>query len=307
MTGDHTSHKHAPVRALVAALLSLTAVAVQTPQALAWTVSPADIHVSSKPGAITRGSFEIITSDSVGRRFRVVAQDLGETPEGSFTFTTSSHTAAQWIDILPSEFTGSRQPQSVDYAISVPTNATPGDHVAAISVQEQPAGSQGNIGVVEAVGIRLVIRVPGTLRAAAKITQFAAPALTFGNGVAIHAAVVNTGDTVLDFNGANSGSAITVGHQRLALTGLLLPGATRVVSYGWNSPPLVGTTKAQINVNLGSKEALAASKRIFAFPLYQVLGLALLVMAVILFRRQRDLRRRRRNSSRPSNHPAGGA
>jgi hypothetical protein len=265
--------------------------------AQAWTVSPANIQLSGKPGVITRGSFEVLSSDSAGRHFRVLAQSLGETPTGAFTFTSAERSAASWIEILPGSFLGARQAQSVDYAIAVPSNASPGDHAAAISVQELPESTQGNLGVVEAVGIRLVIRVPGKLYPAARITQFSAPRLTFGNGVAIHATVVNTGDTVLNFNGVNSGSAITVAKESYPLVGLLLPGAKRQLSYGWNDPPLLGSRAAHLRVNLGRDVFLSASTSIFAFPLYQLLGVMLLALAGYVYRRQRRRRRHKRNSS----------
>lgn len=294
MTGDHDFHKRASLRALLlAASLTLGLAA----SAQAWTVSPADIQLTGKPGLITRGSFEVISADSVGRHFRIVAQNLGETPTGAFTFTNAEHSAANWIEVLPGEFVGSKRAQSVDYAISIPSNASPGDHVAAISIQELPQATQGNIGVVEAVGIRLVIRVPGTVYPSAKITRFDAPRLTFGNGVAIHATVVNTGDTVLDFNGANRGSAITIAKQNYPLVGLLLPGAKRVVSYAWNNPPLLGSTTAHLRVTMPGKAFLSASTSIFAFPLYQVLGVLLLALAGYVYRRQRRKRRKKFNSS----------
>jgi hypothetical protein len=233
----------------------------------------------------------------VGRHFRVLAQSLGETPAGAFTFTNAEHSAASWIEILPGSFLGAKRAQSVDYAIAVPSNASPGDHATAISVQELPESTQGNLGVVEAVGIRLVIRVPGKLYPAAKITQFSAPRLTFGNGVAIRATVVNTGDTVLDFNGANSGSAITVAKESYPLVGLLLPGAERQLNYGWNDPPLLGSRAAHLRVNLGRDAYLSASTSIFAFPLYQLLGVVLLALAGYVYRRQRKRRRDKRNSS----------
>jgi hypothetical protein len=293
MTGDHDFHKRALLRAL---LLAASLTLGLTASAQAWTVSPADIQLTGKPGLITRGSFEVISSDSVGRHFRVVAQNLGETPTGAFTFTDVEHSAANWIEILPGDFLGSKRAQSVDYAIAIPSNARPGDHVAAISVQELPEGTQGNIGVVEAVGIRLVIHVPGTVYPAAKITSFEAPRLTFGNGVAIHATVVNTGDTVLDFNGANRGSAITIAKESYPLVGLLLPGAKRVLSYAWNNPPLLGSTSAHLRVTMPGR-ALSASTSIFAFPLYQMLGVMLLALAGYVYRRQRRKRRRKFNSS----------
>jgi hypothetical protein len=294
MTGDHDFYSRALLRALLLAASLTVALAAS---AQAWTVSPADIQLTTRPGLITRGSFEVLSADSVGRHFRVVAQSLGETPTGAFTFTRAEHSAASWVEILPSEFSGSRQAQSVDFAIAVPSNARPGDHVAAISVQEQPEGTQGNLGVVEAVGIRLVIRVPGAVFPQAKITRFSAPGLTFGNGVAIHATVVNTGDTVLDFNGINRGSAITIAKESYPLVGLLLPGARRAVSYGWNDPPLLGSTTAHLRVQMPGRAFLSASTSIFAFPLYQLLGVMLLALAGYVYRRQRRQRRRKFNSS----------
>lgn len=294
MTGDHDFYKRALLRSLLlAASLTLGLAA----SAQAWTVSPADIQLTAKPGLITRGSFEVISADSVGRHFRVVAQNLGETPTGAFTFTSAERSAANWVEILPGDFVGNKRAQSVDYAIAIPSNARPGDHVAAISIQELPEGTQGNIGVVEAVGIRLVIRVPGTVYPAARITRFDAPRLTFGSGIAIHATVVNTGDTVLDFNGANRGSAITIAKESYPLVGVLLPGAKRVLSYAWNDPPLLGSTTAHLRVAIPGRASLSASTSIFAFPLYQLLGVILLAMAGYMYRRQRRKRRRKFNSS----------
>lgn len=300
MTGDHDFYSRALLRALLLAA-SLTVGLAASAQA--WTVSPADIQLTARPGLITRGSFEVLSADSLGRHFRVVAQNLGETPTGAFTFTNAEHSAASWVEVLPSEFSGGKRAQSVDFAIAVPSNASAGDHATAISVQEQPEGTQGNLGVVEAVGIRLVIRVPGAVYPSAKITHFSAPRLTFGNGVAVQATVVNTGNTVLDFNGANNGSAITVAKESYPLSGLLLPGAKREVSYGWNDPPLFGSTAAHLHVNLGPHIVLAASTSIFAFPLYQLLGILLLALAGYVYRRQR--RRRKLNSLRASDIAVG--
>jgi hypothetical protein len=305
MTGDHKLHTRARRAPLILLFLAGAVSLGPATPASGWTVSPADIQLSGRPGVITRGSFEVISSDSVGRHFRIEAQSLGETPTGSFTFTSEQHSAAEWVDVLPSGFTGAHQPQSIDYAISVPSNATPGDHVAAISVQELPANSQGNLGVVEAVGIRVIVRVPGKLQPAAKITQFSAPSLTFGSGVAIHATVVNTGDTVLNFSGPNSGSAIQVAQQTFPLVGELLPGAKRILSYGWNDPPLLGARTARLRLNLAKGVSLSASRSIFAFPLYQLLGLILLMLAAQVYRRQRQRRRLRRNSSQRSDVAVG--
>jgi hypothetical protein len=270
--------------------------------ASAWTVSPASVQLSVKPDHVTRGSFRVMSSDSVGRRFRVIAQDLGQDASGAFTFNKASramHSAASWIDIKPRTFEGSRRTQPIDFAIAVPANATPGDHVASISTQELPATLRGNIGVVQAIGLRITIRVPGATRSDAAITQFTSTKLTFGNGVPIHATVVNTGNTVLDFGGANTGSGITVGEQRIPITGVLLPGAKRFVQYGWNDPPLIGSRKAKLRVHLEPGRDLTSTTSTFAFPLFQTLGLLLLILAAYVLQRWRRRDRRLATTTSP--------
>jgi hypothetical protein len=112
---------------------------------------------------------------------------------------------------------------------------------------------------------------------------------------------------VLDFDGANSGSGISIAGQTYPIIGLLLPGAKRVLSYGWNNPPLLGSTTAHLRVQLGKNAALTAATSIFAFPLYQLIGLILLVAAIYTFRRQRRRRRLNRTSSKPSDLAVGSA
>ena len=264
----------------------------------AWSVSPALLNSALAAGKVTLGTFEVTTADALGRHFRVVVQDLGETSAGAFTFnpaTAAAHSAAPWISVLPRTFTATGKPQPVDYAIAVPADATPGDHVAAISVQEMPATNAGNIGVVEAVGLRATVRIKGPVNPAVRITRFTAPSVTFGGPVTASTTVVNVGDTVLDFDRANAGSALTIAGQRTLLTGVLLPGASRAIRVSSTSVPLLGSSRATLMINLG-RGSVSRSRDTIVLP--PLLLLALLILASLLAAAWTSRRYRRRQ------HPA---
>lgn len=259
----------------------------------AWSVSPALLNKTAARRSTTLGSFTVVTRGSAGRRFRVVVDDLGETQAGAFTFsgaTAAVHSAAPWISVSPRWFVATGQPQPVDYAISVPADATPGDHVAAISVQELPASNAGNIGVVEAIGLRETVRVPGGARSAAAITSLTGPRLSFGGPVDVSATVKNTGSTVLDFDGSDAGSTLTVGDQSTRLTGVLLPGAIRTVGVTWSDPPLLAGSQARLRINLGGGRSVSRTRETLVLPpreLCAVLIVAALLLLAWAWRRRR--------------------
>jgi hypothetical protein len=251
----------------------------------AWSVSPALLNKAAARGSATIGTFRVTTQKSAGRRFRVVVDDLGETSSGAFTFTpttASAHSAAPWITVSPHWFVATGRPQPVDYAISVPANATPGDHVAAISVQELPVSTAGNIGVVEAIGLRETVRVAGLSRPSARITGFTAPTTTFGGPVNVSATVQNTGDTVIDFDGANAGSVLTVSNQSTRLTGVLLPGARRSVAVTWSDPPFLARSRARLTIKLGGGRTVSQSRATMVLPPRELCAVILIAAALLV-------------------------
>lgn len=293
----------APLARPIGLLLALCATGLlAAAPADAWSVSPALLNRTAARGSTTLGSFTVVTRGAAGRRFRVVVDDLGETQAGAFTFsraTAAVHSAARWISVSPHWFVATGRSQPVDYAISVPGNATPGDHVAAISVQELPASSAGNIGVIEAIGLRETVRITGPARGAAAITSLTGPGMSFGGPVDVSATVKNTGNTVLDFDGANAGSALTVGNQSTRLTGVLLPGASRTIGVAWSDPPLVASSHARLRINLGGGRSVSRDRETLVLPPREVCA-AVIVAALLLL----AWAWRRRRTQAPAPAPA---
>jgi hypothetical protein len=288
----HRRHTSRSTRvASFASLLCTAGLLVAVPSAAAWSVSPALLNSSLSPGKVTRGTFTVKTTDAKGRAFRVVLQNLAEAAQGAFTFPRASraaHSAARWIAIEPAKFTATGGPQPVDYAISVPANASPGDHVAAISVQELPVSSAGNIGVVDAIGLRETVRVPGPALTAARIVRFDAPRVSFGGSVPLTATVENTGDTVLNFAGGNAAS-LSAGNARVRFTGVLLPGAQRTISTRWRDPPTIGNSSERVTVDLGNGRSASVARATLVLPVWALVlaGAAVALSVALVWRTRR--------------------
>lgn len=290
MTRSYAPGRHRTWHLAIALAMLMLLTLAAAPRALAWTVTPADESLAGTPGSIVRGHFQVEAADSPGRTFRVVAQDITQNTQGAFDFITpavSKTEAGTWAAVFPSGFTGgSKQPQTIDYAITVPNNATPGDHIASITVDELPSSTSGNLGVIQAIGMKVFIRVPGAIVPGAKITQFTAPSHLFsGGGINYNAQIVNTGNTVLNFSTTNKGSGMTVGGTTTPLTGLLFPGATRDISFGYNTPPVIGRPTATLSVLLGGKRVVSATASTLVLPLVVILAVlaALIALAVIRY------------------------
>lgn len=139
-----------------------------------WMVRPSDgtgedgrswIELELDPGQTAEEHMLIRNLSAAPVTFRLTAADGYFTDTGRFNMLTSdqeSVDAGTWIDIQPTVDVPSGADVVVPFTVTVPENATPGDHPAGVAASIR-SGEEEQIGVESRVGFRVMTRVAGEL------------------------------------------------------------------------------------------------------------------------------------------------
>lgn len=267
-----------------------------------FSVAPTVIDVGRAPGQVAVGTFSVRLQGERGRRFVLAIEDVGQDRSGAFKFRSpggSRFSASRWLALSPRAFTGSAdREQLVEFRARVPRDAEPGDHVTSITVKRLAAANAGSAAIVQAVAVRLTIRVTGAARPAVELRDLSAPAFAGGGPVNAKVTVRNSGNVRLNFDGANRGAlaALSGDHTkaRQGFTGVLYPGETRDFRLVWQDPPALGHFTIRAAVQAAAEDRAATDTAVWVVPWRQALALALIVFAAVVVL---GGRRRRRSPS----------
>lgn len=254
-----------------------------------FRISPTAVNLERAPGGAALGTIDVRLGHEGDYRFRTVIEEISQRPDGTQVYSPASnsrYSASAWVSVTPSTFRGSPdRTQPIQYRVSVPPDAEPGDHLASLTVQRLAKATKATASSIEAVSVRLTIRVRGAIRPAAKIVALEVPSIANGGPVSVGTTVRNTGNVTLNFNHANPGQVrILDGSDRkatLPFSGSLFPGQTRVFNSRWEDPPLFGSFDAEAAVRTGTREA-HSKKGFWVIPWRQIGALVLIVAAVVL-------------------------
>lgn len=319
-------------RPLLPALLALVVAALAlgvAPQAAAqddaitWAVSPSTggvpdkrswVELELEPGAVASDEAVVRNLSTEAVTFRISAADGYFTDTGRFSMLESgqeSVDAGTWISAPETVTVEPGGSGTVPFTVTVPENATPGDHAAGIaaSVVSEGTGPDGSgVGVESRIGFRVMTRVTGEVAPALSVENTAGDYRLSWNplqpgSLSLVADVVNTGNVRLLLDGtasAQGASAPLIASDTARQE--LLPGDRRTVSVqldgiwplfgvGANltvAPTVVAPDQAPVAV-----APVTESLTVAAVPLPQLLVLAgvALVLAALLAGRSRSRRR----------------
>ncbi|MEU5553747.1 DUF916 domain-containing protein [Micromonospora sp. NPDC047793] len=185
-----------PPRALSRLLAVLAVVLVATPIAPAgamaepttptvtWAVQPADrsgpdgrrwIEHTLDPGQVMTEHLAVRNFSDSSVVFSLKAADGYLTDKGRFNMLPSNETSVDggtWIDVQEQVTVGAKQTKVVPFTITVPENATPGDHPAGIAATVTSTG--GTVAVESRVGFRVMMRASGTITASLAVDGLSA-------------------------------------------------------------------------------------------------------------------------------------
>ena len=266
------------------------------------------------PGASVNDHVAVVNLSRTPLTLRVYATDAFNGADGAFSLLARDEKprdAGTWLRVgTPASTLVTVRPRSftvVPVRLSVPANASPGDHVAGIVAalstrSDNEAGT--NVELDQRVGIRSFVRVSGELR----------PRLSIENLRASYSgtwAPLGRGRTTIEYDVRNTGNVSLGGAQRVSAHGLVGPtfagrdvadlpllvpgGSTHVIAEVPRTWPLVWMTgrvdidpAVVVGVGSGNVPDFAATTRFWAVPWTL---LALLLLAVVTWRVWRRLSR----------------
>lgn len=301
----------APLAALALGALAPTAVIAagdQADGATTWMVRPSDgvgedgrswVELELDPGETVEEHLLVrnLSSDTV--TFQLTAADGYFTDKGRFNMLTAdreSTDAGAWIEMQDSVEVASGADAIVPFTLTVPENATPGDHPAGVAAGIR-SSSDGEVGVDSRVGFRVMTRVTGELApslAAAVSGNFAGSINPFEPGsITMSYDVTNTGNTRLAVDPTVTVSGPFGWLSREVVSEPITemaPGETRTSSYEVRGvwplfAALVGVevqaTAVADGLEFGAPPAVTSGTTIPAIPWSQLVVLALLIVLVV--------------------------
>ena len=256
-----------------------------------FQVFPSIVDVESDAGKAKVGTFNLQLNGERGRRFRVEVEDLSQASDGSFRYrdagSGSRYSAATWISALPRSFDGGPdRVQPIEYRVRIPRNAAPGDYGASLTVKRSPTPG-GSASIVQAISVRLNVRVRGKTRERAEIENLEVPKIAGKGPITVSATIRNKGNTRLVFGRRNRGALEIVDQAKLAFRGVLLPGERRRFDLRWEDPPLTARPRARVQLEASGRRLTSDSSAFWVVPWRQAGAILLIALAFLILLRGR--------------------
>ena len=297
--------------AIIAAAIALVAapsvaVATTPDDSVTWAVTPADanggdgrswVETELDPGEMVTDYLAVSNLGTSTTTFELSAADGYFTETGRFNMLQSGQTsvdAGTWITVANSIQVEPGATEIVPFTISVPDNATPGDHPAGVAASVSTTGTTSDgaqIGVDSRVGFRVITRVTGALAPALAIGditgEYSPTWNPFTPGrIDLRYEATNSGNTQLSFDDTVSG--ITT-NETTTPRGDLFPGETRVVAVepvtAWPLGPVSVEVAVAGAVPSDDSLAVASVSRtivVWAVPWSQLVLLGAIAAVIVL-------------------------
>lgn len=146
--------------------------------AVSWSVQPATetgpdgrgwLELDVDPGTVVQEHLAVRNLGTSDATFRISAKDGYYTDAGRFNMLETQQQnvgAGLWIDVAAEMDVAAGQTAVVPYAITVPANATLGDHAAGIAASVMSKGTSGSgdqLQVESRMGFKVLLRAKGHL------------------------------------------------------------------------------------------------------------------------------------------------
>ncbi|WP_433062350.1 WxL protein peptidoglycan domain-containing protein [Dactylosporangium sp. CS-033363] len=285
-----------------------------------WSVQPAGAANRSyfvydvKPGQQLDDTVRVTNRATIAQTFTVYGADAYTTVDGAFDLQPASRKpadAGSWIALGQRAYTVEAGAQlDIPFRLTVPANATPGDHAAGVIasvVTQQSTGDGATVNVDRRVAARVYLRVAGQTRPAVAVETVS---IAYDNPPYPFAGSTMT----VTYRLRNTGNLRLGGAARLHVTGLfgaslgrtpditvpeLLPGASITVTEHIAGIAPAGPLSANVTVDPATAEgplpSVTRSATLWAVPWTALAAILLVALIVLGLRRRR--RRRAENTA----------
>lgn len=266
-----------------------------------------NFHLELLPGEEMERRAVITNRTDEAHHVRVYPVDATVTAQGGFALGERDATRSgvgAWLHLPVSELTlAPHSTTPLPFRVTVPADATPGDHAGGVVIETDPKGQPQDLGdnfavqmnLVERIGVRVYLTVAGQA-----VRTLGVGKLTWertGNGIRFEVPVTNTGNVRLDpraeltFRGFRLPSDV-LGMSRVET---LLPRSTVTLTGRWPHPPLFAAGTATATIRVGDDQMGQTSTRVRLVPVLPLVLAAAAVglLAVAAVKAIRFLRRAR--------------
>ncbi len=164
------------MRNLLYTILIVAIAGIASP-AFALTVSPARVEITGDPGATLQGKIELFNEQEGARTFFTSFENFEPSGDsGAPHFIGAKDDLATWIKTENKVVLESGKRSIVPFSISIPKNAEPGGHFAAVFFGSQAPGAQGGgqVSIGGKIGVLVLLRVSGEVVEGGGLLEFIA-------------------------------------------------------------------------------------------------------------------------------------
>lgn len=171
------------------------------PDGATLTAEPALVTAEVAPGG--KGTVSLTLHAGVALDITIEPQGLGQSAEdGGFSFVpadkdTSPYSVRSALSVDPASFRmNAGDARQVKITIALPGDAKDGERFGLLKVNGQPLPGSGNVGIGVALGVAVLVTIPGaTETRSGSIGDLAVGSVTAGQTIAVTGTVANTGNT----------------------------------------------------------------------------------------------------------------
>lgn len=260
---------------------------------LAMTIAPPLIKNNLSPGENWVSQIKVVNNNSEEMTVYTQVSDFKSGPEGEVVFLeinnasgTGEYLLSSWIEVEPGPIIiGPNQSRDIPFAISVPANAGPGGHYAAILVGNRPNGEVEGTGfhVSSMLATLLLVTVKGDIQESGDINEFYAEKEYYDHPEAnFHLSFRNTGNVhlqpkgeivITDMWGKDKGKIeVSQGND----FGNVLPNSIKKWTYSWDGEDkltAMGRYRAELALHYGEQAKETASRSTYFWVIdFKVVG-----------------------------------
>ena len=167
---------HYLMRNLVSLICIVVMAGIASP-VFALTVLPARVEITGDPGATLQGEIELFNEQEGAKTFFTSFENFEPSGDSGVPyFIGAKEGLATWIRSDDKVVLASGKRTIVPYSITIPANAEPGGHFAAIFFGSQDPSAQGGgqVSVGGKVGVLMLLRVAGEVEESGGLLEFIA-------------------------------------------------------------------------------------------------------------------------------------
>jgi hypothetical protein len=289
----------------VALLFLFAALPVRAQDALTYSVSPTIFDMTANPGQSWQSTVRVINPNSYDLTLYIdVAEFIPKEEDGIPQFIPLENTLEEnnsfprWISVQREITIAPEQTAEIPLLITVPTDAPPGGHYAALMIGTRPPEAveqQSAVQTSQVISSLLFLRVTGSIAENASIRSFRTTDYFLGKPSAtFDLRIQNKGNVHIQPQGeikiynmwGQERGVIPVNQQ--TMLGNVLPNSVRKFSFKWDSEWSLGdigryTAEVTLAYGLDERQFINATTAFWIIPWKIILSLIVVIAGIIAF------------------------